>query len=85
MKDVLKGYTTLNNGGTREIQCISARIYWRRKGKMTKIVFPYVLVCLDEEVIQEEEGDNICSILLPGRPGLTKTRTGKAILTLQMF
>ncbi len=33
VKDVLKGYTTLNNGGTREIQCISARIYGEEREK----------------------------------------------------
>jgi hypothetical protein len=60
-KDVLKGYTSINNG-----EELSFNVYPQnlpaKKGKNDKDHFPYLLVCIDEEIIQDEDADNICSI-----------------------
>ena len=61
VKDVLKGYTTLNNGEPVKFNVYPQNLP-AKKGRNDDDHFPYVLVCLDEEVIQEEESDNICSI-----------------------
>lgn len=61
VKDILKGYTTLNNGEPVKFNVYPQNLP-AKKGRNDEDQFPYVLVCLDEEVIQEEEDDNICSI-----------------------
>lgn len=61
VKDILKGYTTLNNGEPVKFNVYPQNLP-AKKGKNDDDQFPYVLVCLDEEVIQDEDGDNICSV-----------------------
>lgn len=60
-KKILEGYTSLNNG-----EALAFNVYPQnlpaKKGKEDKDHFPYVLICLDEEVISGEEDDNICSV-----------------------
>ena len=51
VKDVLKGYTTLNNGEPVKFNVYPQNLP-AKKGKNDEDHFPYVLVCLDEEVIQ---------------------------------
>ena len=61
VKDILKGYTTLNNGEPVKFNVYPQNLP-AKKGRNDEDHFPYVLVCLDEEVIQDENDDNICSI-----------------------
>lgn len=61
VKDVLKGYTTINNG-----EAVDFNVYPQnlpaKTGRNDENHFPYVLVCLDEEVIQDEDSNNICTV-----------------------
>lgn len=61
VKDILKGYTTLNGGDFADFNVYPQNLP-AKKGKDDDDHFPYVLVCLDEEAINGEEDDNICSI-----------------------
>ena len=61
VKDILKGYTTINNGESADFNVYPQNLP-AKKGKDDKDHFPYGLVCLDEEVIQGEDSDNICSV-----------------------
>lgn len=62
VKEELKGYTSINNAG----EYLDFNVYPQnlpaKKRKNDDEHFPYVLVCLDEEEINGEESDNICSI-----------------------
>ena len=55
------GYTTINNGESAYFNVYPQNLP-AKKGTHDKDHFPYVLVCLDEEVIQGEDSDNICSV-----------------------
>lgn len=62
VKDELKDYTSVNNDG----EYLKFNVYPQnlpaKKGKNDDEHFPYVLVCLDEEQINGEDDDLICSI-----------------------
>lgn len=62
VKDELKDYTSVNNDG----EYLKFNVYPQnlpaKKGKNDDEHFPYVLVCLDEERIDGEDADNICSV-----------------------
>ena len=62
VKEELEGYTSVNNAG----EYLNFNVYPQnlppKKSKNDDDHFPYVLVCLDEEEINGEEADNICSI-----------------------
>lgn len=62
VKTELDGYTSVNNDG----EFLHFNVYPQnlpaKKGKNDNDHFPYVLVCLDEEQINGEESDNICSV-----------------------
>lgn len=62
VKEELKNYTSVNNDG----EYIKFNVYPQnlpaKKGKNDDEHFPYVLVCLDEEQINGEDDDLICSI-----------------------
>ena len=62
VKDELKDYTSVNNDG----EYLKFNVYPQnlpaKKGKNDDEHFPYVLVCLDEEQINEEDEDLICAI-----------------------
>lgn len=62
VKEELEGYTSVNNAG----EYLNFNVYPQnlpaKKSKNDDDHFPYVLVCLDEEEINGEESDNICSI-----------------------
>ena len=62
VKEELKGYTSINNAG----EYLDFNVYPQnlpaKKSKNDDEHFPYVLVCLDEEEINGEESNNICSI-----------------------
>ncbi|MDD3662289.1 MAG: hypothetical protein PHT84_00280 [Candidatus Pacebacteria bacterium] len=61
VKEVLKGYTSLNNGVFCDFNVYPQNLP-AKKGKNDEDHFPYVLVCLDEEQINGETDPNICSI-----------------------
>ena len=61
VKEILKGYTSLNNGEYLEFNVYPQNLP-AKKGKNDNEHFPYVLVCLDEEEIASIDGDEICSI-----------------------
>ncbi len=62
VKAELEGYTSVNNAG----ECLHFHVYPQnlpaKKGKNDNEHFPYVLVCLDEEQINGEVSDNLCSV-----------------------
>ena len=62
VKEELKNYTSVNNDG----EYIKFNVYPQnlpaKKGKNDDEHFPYVLVCMDEEQINGEDDDLICSI-----------------------
>lgn len=61
VKEILKGYTSLNNGEYLEFNVYPQNLP-AKKGKNDNEHFPYVLVCLDEEEIASIDGDEICSV-----------------------
>ena len=61
VKEVLKGYTSLNNGTFCDFNVYPQNLP-AKKGKNDEDHFPYVLVCLDEEQINGEDDDNVCSV-----------------------
>ncbi len=62
VKEELKGYTSVNNNG----EYLKFNVYPQnlpaKRGKNDDEHFPYVLVCLDEEQIAEEDADLNCSV-----------------------
>lgn len=62
VKEELKNYTSVNNNG----EYIRFNVYPQnlpaKKGKNDDEHFPYVLVCLDEEHINGEDDNLMCSI-----------------------
>ncbi len=62
VKDVLKGYTSINNDG----QPLHFNVYPQslpaKKAKNDDSHFPFVLVCLDEEEIEDRESDNMVTV-----------------------
>lgn len=62
VKEELEGYTSINNEG----EYLKFNVYPQnlpaKKGKNDDDHFPYVLVCLDEEEINGEDEDTICSV-----------------------
>lgn len=61
VKEILKGYTSLNNGIFCDFNVYPQNLP-AKKGRNDEDHFPYVLVCLDEEQINDEDAQNICSI-----------------------
>lgn len=62
VKDELKDYTSVNNDGEYMKFNVYPQNLPAKKGKNDDEHFPYVLVCLDEEQINGEDDDLICSI-----------------------
>ena len=62
VKNELEGYTSINNAGEYLHFNVYPQNLPAKKGKNDDEHYPYVLVCLDEEEINGEEADNICSI-----------------------
>ena len=62
VKNELEGYTSINNAGEYLHFNVYPQNLTEKKGKNDDEHYPYVLVCLDEEEINGEESDNICSI-----------------------
>ena len=62
VKDELKDYTSVNNDGEYMKFNVYPQNLPAKKGKNDDEHFPYVLVCLDEEQINGEDEDLICSI-----------------------
>ena len=62
VKDELKDYTSVNNDGEYMKFNVYPQNLPAKKGKNDDEHFPYVLVCLDEEQINGEDDNLICSI-----------------------
>ena len=62
VKEELKNYTSVNNDGEYMKFNVYPQNLPAKKGKNDDEHFPYVLVCLDEEQINVEDDDLICSI-----------------------
>ncbi len=62
VKDELKGYTSVNNAGEYLHFNVYPQNLPAKKSKNDNDHFPYVLVCLDEEQINGETSDNLCSV-----------------------
>lgn len=62
VKAELEGYTSVNNAGEYLHFHIYPQNLPAKKGKNDNEHFPYVLVCLDEEQINGEVSDNLCSV-----------------------
>ena len=62
VKEELKNYTSVNNDGEYMKFNVYPQNLPAKKGKNDDEHFPYVLVCLDEEQINGEDDDLICSI-----------------------
>ena len=62
VKEELKNYTSVNNDGEFMKFNVYPQNLPAKKGKNDDEHFPYVLVCLDEEQINGEDDDLICSI-----------------------
>lgn len=62
VKDELKNYSSVNNDGEYMKFNVYPQNLPAKKGKNDDGHFPYVLVCLDEEQINGEDDDLICSI-----------------------
>ena len=62
VKEELKNYTSVNNDGEYMKFNVYPQNLPAKKGKNDDEHFPYVLVCLDEEQINWEDDDLICSI-----------------------
>lgn len=62
VKEELEGYTSVNNAGEYLHFNVYPQNLPAKKGKNDNDHFPYVLVCLDEEQINGEECDNMCSV-----------------------
>lgn len=62
VKEELKGYTSVNNDGEYMEFNVYPQNLPAKKSKNDDDHYPYVLVCLDEEQINGEDSDNMCSI-----------------------
>ena len=62
VKAELEGYTSVNNAGEYLHFHVYPQNLPAKKGKNDNEHFPYVLVCLDEEQINGEVSDNLCSV-----------------------
>lgn len=62
VKDELKNYSSVNNDGEYMKFNVYPQNLPAKKGKNDDEHFPYVLVCLDEEQINEEDDNLICSV-----------------------
>ena len=62
VKDELKGDTSVNNAGEYLHFNVYPQNLPAKKSKNDNDHFPYVLVCLDEEQINGETSDNLCSV-----------------------
>ena len=62
VKEELKNYTSVNNDGEYMKFNVYPQNLPAKKGKNDDEHFPYVLVCLDEEQINGEDDNLICSI-----------------------
>lgn len=62
VKEELKNYTSVNNDGEYMKFNVYPQNLPAKKGKNDDEHFPYVLVCMDEEQINGEDDDLICSI-----------------------
>lgn len=62
VKDVLKNYTSINNSEEQMKFNVYPQNLPAKKGKNDNEHFPYVLVCLDEEEIKDEDDDLNCSV-----------------------
>lgn len=62
VKDELKGYTSINNEGEYLDFNVYPQSLPAKKGKNDDEHYPFVLVCLDEEQINGEDDDEICSV-----------------------
>ena len=58
----LEGYTSVNNAGERLHFNVYPQNLPAKTGKNDDKHFPYVLVCLDEEQVNGEGSDNMCSV-----------------------
>jgi len=62
VKDVLKGYTSVNNSGEQIHFNVYPQNLPAKRAKNDDNHFPYVLICLDEEEIKNEEADNLIMV-----------------------
>ena len=62
VKAELEGYTSVNNAGEYLHFNVYPQNLPAKKSKNDNDHFPYVLVCLDEEQINGEVSDNLCSV-----------------------
>ena len=62
VKDELKDSTSVNNAGEYLHFNVYPQNLPAKKGKNDNEHFPYILVCLDEEQINGEESENMCSV-----------------------
>ena len=62
VREELKNYTSVNNNGEYMKFNVYPQNLPAKKGKNDDEHFPYVLVCLDEEQINGEDDNLICSI-----------------------
>lgn len=62
VKDELKNYSSINNNGEYFHFNVYPQNLPAKRGKNDDSHFPYVLVCLDEEEIDEEEGVFLVSV-----------------------
>ncbi len=62
VEDVLKGYTSVNNDGEPLHFNVYPQSLPAKKSRNDDSHFPFVLVCLDEEEIEDRESDNLTSV-----------------------
>lgn len=62
VKEELQGYTSINNAGVYMEFNVYPQSLPAKKGKNDEEHFPYVLVCLDEESVNDETDDQHCTI-----------------------
>lgn len=62
VEEELEGYTSVNNAGEYLHFNVYPQNLPAKKSKNDDDHFPYVLVCLDEEEINGEKADNLCSV-----------------------
>ena len=61
VKDILKGYTTLNNNDFADFNVYPQSLP-AKEGRKDSDHFPYVLVCIDEEVVENADSERVCSV-----------------------
>lgn len=62
VEDELKGYTSINNSGEYLHFNVYPQNLPAKKGKNDDEHYPYVLVCLDEEEIEDEDSENLVTV-----------------------